>query len=80
MVHRTRIQVLIDEQSREAVEAWCAIRKKSASAMCAELIEFALSSDEYNNPQRAQLKSQRIDAAINGVDLGSPRIKKLLCS
>ena len=73
-----RVQVLLDDTTREEVERWCGVRKKSASAMCSELIEHALSSDEYKDPQRAQLKAQTVDAAVNGVDLGSPRIKKLL--
>lgn len=75
--HRT--QVLLPERIAGEVGRLARRRKRSVSAMCAELIEFALThGDEYRDLEREEIKKQTTEALINGAVLDDTRMTKLL--
>ena len=75
--HRT--QVLLPDRVSGQVERLARKRKRSISAMCAELIEFALThGDEYRDLEREELKQQTTQALIDGAVLDDTRMSKLL--
>ena len=75
--HRT--QVLLPDRVSSQVGRLARRRKRSISAMCAELIEYALThGDEYRDLDREELKQQTAQALIDGAVLDDTRMTKLL--
>jgi len=48
------------------------------SAMCSELIEFALSQDKYNDKDHEEFRAASVKALIEGADLSDERMQKLI--
>ncbi len=73
--HRT--QVLIPHHLLAKVKAVAAERKRSMSAMCCELIEYALThGDEYQVVEN-DTNSSIVEALVNGAILDDERMRKL---
>ena len=75
--HRT--QVLLPERIAAEVGRLAKKRKRSVSAMCAELIEFALThGEEFRDLGREAFKEETTQALVNGAMLDDVRMQKLL--
>ena len=75
--HRT--QVLLPERIKQEVERLATKRRRSVSAMCSELIEYALTQgEEYRDGEREAFKEQTTQALVNGAMLDDVRMQKLL--
>ena len=73
--HRT--QVLLPDHIQVRVQGLAGRSKRSLSAMCCELIEYALEhGDQYQVAD--DTKSSRVQALIDGADLSDVRMQKLL--
>ena len=73
-----RQQVLLPYRLLTKVKAVAADRKRSMSAMCCELIEYALDHGEEYQSVATDTKALKVEALINGADLNDERMRKLL--
>ena len=72
-----RTQVLLSEDVQERVRLLASKRKRSMSAMCSELIEFALSNaNQYQ--VIADTNTDQNDALVHKLNLTDERVQKLL--
>lgn len=75
--HRT--QVLLPDHIQVRVQGLAGRSKRSMSAMCCELIEYALThGDEYKDITNQDMKQNTVEALLNGAVLDDPRMQKLL--
>lgn len=75
--HRT--QVLLPERIKQEVERLASKRRRSVSAMCSELIEYALThGEEFRDREREAFKDETTQALVNGAMLDDVRMNKLL--
>jgi hypothetical protein len=75
----TRVQVPLDSGSLERVKTLSEANRRSLGSMCAELIEYALSSDQYKQGREEDFKQEVIKAVMNGNPVHmNPRIQKVL--
>ena len=76
--HRT--QVLLPDHIQVRVQGLAGRSKRSMSAMCCELIEYALKhGDEYEDTTtKLEVKQNTVEALLNGAVLDDPRMQKLL--
>ena len=78
MAPSQRTQVLLDPLVDEKVRRLASKHKRSMSAMCSELIEFALSQDKYNDKDHENFRAASVKALIEGADLSDERMQKLI--
>ena len=72
-----RTQVLLSDDIQAKVRVLANRSKRSMSAMCSELIEFALTHGvEYQ--VSTDTTASKVEALINGADLDDERMRKLL--
>jgi plasmid stability protein len=72
-----RTQVLLSDDARERVRLLAAQRKRSMSAMCSELIDFALSNGEQYQAICGTNTDQN-EALVHKLNLTDERVQKLL--
>jgi plasmid stability protein len=72
-----RTQVLLPEDVRERVRLLAAQRKRSMSAMCSELIEFALSNGNHYQAI-CDTNTDQNEALFHKLNLTDERVQKLL--
>jgi plasmid stability protein len=72
-----RTQVLLPEDVRERVRLLAAQRKRSMSAMCSELIEFALSNGNHYQAI-CDTNTDQNEALVHKLNLTEERVQKLL--
>tara|TARA_R100001198_G_scaffold42383_2_gene23267 strand:+ start:44 stop:310 length:267 start_codon:yes stop_codon:yes gene_type:complete len=72
-----RTQVLLSEDVQERVRLLASKRKRSMSAMCSELIEFALSNgNQYQ--AISDTNTDQNEALVHKLNLTDERVQKLL--
>jgi hypothetical protein len=74
--HRT--QVLLPDHIQTKVQGLATKSKRSMSAMCCELIEYALEHGVDYQSVTTDTKALKVEALINGADLDDERMRKLL--
>lgn len=74
--HRT--QVLLSDDIQSQVRVLAKRSKRSMSAMCSELIAYALANGEEYKTLPINTKSAQVQALIEGADLSDVRMQKLL--
>ena len=75
--HRT--QVLLPDHIQVRVQGLAGRSKRSMSAMCCELIEYALThGDEYKDIINQDMNQNTVEALLNGAVLDDQRMQKLL--
>ena len=76
--HRT--QVLLPDHIQVRVQGLAGRSKRSLSAMCCELIEYALEhGDEYKDTAtKLEIKQNTVEALLSGAVLDDNRMQKLL--
>lgn len=72
-----RTQVLLPEDVRERVRLLAAQRKRSMSAMCSELIEFALSNGNHYQAI-CDTNTDQNEALVHKLNLTDERVQRLL--
>ena len=73
--HRT--QVLLSDNVQARVSLLAKTRKRSMSAMCSELIEFALNNGNHYD-DNSDTNTGRSEALVNKLGLSNERMQKLL--
>ena len=74
--HRT--QVLLPDHVQVRIQGLATRSKRSMSAMCCELIEYALDHGENYQSVVTDTNALKVEALINGADLDDERMRKLL--
>jgi len=75
----TRVQVPLDGDVLAVVKELAVINRRSLGSMCAELIDHALSSDQYKKGKEEDFKQEVIKAVTEGKPVHlDPRINKML--
>ena len=75
----TRVQVPLDPDVLAVVKELSLINRRSLGSMCAELIDHALSSDQYKIGREEGFKQEVIKAVTEGKPVHlDPRINKVL--
>ena len=75
--HRT--QVLLADHVQTRVQQLAINSKRSMSAMCSELIEYALDHGErYKDITNQDMKQNTVEALLSGAVLNDQRMQKLL--
>jgi hypothetical protein len=72
-----RTQVLLSEDVRERVRLLAAKRKRSMSAMCSELIDFALSNGQQYQAI-CDTNTDQNEALVHKLNLTDERVQRLL--
>ena len=75
-----RTQVLLSDDVQARVRMLAKKSKRSMSAMCSELIEYALThGEEYKDTTTKQeIKQDTVEALLSGAVLDDQRMQKLL--
>ncbi len=73
--HRT--QVLLPDHVQARVQQLATQSKRSMSAMCSELIEYALTHGEQYQVVENDTNSSIVEALVNGAILDDERMRKL---
>jgi len=80
--NKTRIQVPLEQGTYERVTQLAECNRRTLGAMCVELIEHALESEQFKEDVASKIKgmfkSDTVGAAIEGVDLDRDKLRKLM--
>jgi len=80
--NKTRIQVPLEQGTYERVTQLAEGNRRTLGAMCVELIEHALESEQFKRDVASKIKemfkSDTVGAAIEGVDLDRDKLRKLM--
>ena len=76
---KARLQIILADDATEHVKALAEERGLSVSAMCSQLIHFALRDPEFRlKPDLTKFKGQAVEAAIHGTDIRDTKLRALL--
>ena len=76
---KARLQIILADEATDLVKALAEQRGLSVSAMCSHLIHAALRDPEFQlKPDLSEFKRQAVETAIQGGDIGDPKIRALL--
>lgn len=78
MVSTHRTQVLLSQSTQDRVQHLATESKRSMSAMCSELIEYALMHGDKYKIDQQNMKQNTVEALYNGAVLDDTRMQKLL--
>ncbi len=78
MVSTHRTQVLLSQSTQDRVQHLATASKRSMSAMCSELIEYALMHGDKYKIDQSDMKQNTVEALLNGAVLDDTRMQKLL--
>lgn len=78
MVSTHRTQVLLNQHTQARVQQLATASKRSMSAMCSELIEYALEHGDKYQLDHEDMTQNTVDALLNGAVLDDVRMHKLL--
>ena len=80
--NKTRVQVPLEQGTYERVTQLAEDNRRTLGAMCVELIEHALESEQFKAAEEGRIKERfktdTVIGAINGVDLDRDKLRKLM--